>query len=162
MLNNSGPGKTCKWYNFSLVLRTKEFTKCFPLWENSLRNSGFHGNLVHPRCEPPTPRPRSYPGPTPPRQLWRDMAFVVMEMNSSCGCFFLSGSRLISLKVLNSIVLLGKSCQYVKEAKMEEKLFNPPPASTSGKPPQKSQNKCKPSQGTFCSFHHCVNRFLQS
>lgn len=57
------------------------------------------------------------------------------------------GSRLVSLKVLNSIVLLGKSCQYVKEAKMEDKLFNPPPASAPGKPPGKPQNKCRASQG---------------
>lgn len=59
--------------------------------------------------------------------------------------------RLISLKVLNSIVLLGKSCQYVKEAKMEEKLFNPPPASTPSKPSSKSQSKGKSSQGTLMS-----------
>ncbi|XP_045330421.1 transmembrane anterior posterior transformation protein 1 homolog isoform X2 [Leopardus geoffroyi] len=64
----------------------------------------------------------------------------------SYACVILFYFGLISLKVLNSIVLLGKSCQYVKEAKMEEKLFSPPPASTSGKPPHKSQNKCKPSQ----------------
>ncbi|XP_042792774.1 transmembrane anterior posterior transformation protein 1 homolog [Panthera leo] len=64
----------------------------------------------------------------------------------SYACVILFYFGLISLKVLNSIVLLGKSCQYVKEAKMEEKLFTPPPASTSGKPPHKSQNKCKPSQ----------------
>ncbi|XP_059237335.1 transmembrane anterior posterior transformation protein 1 homolog isoform X2 [Mustela nigripes] len=64
----------------------------------------------------------------------------------SYACVILFYLGLISLKVLNSIVLLGKSCQYVKEAKMEEKLFNPPPASAPGKPPNKSQNKCKPSQ----------------
>ncbi|XP_064440383.1 transmembrane anterior posterior transformation protein 1 homolog isoform X2 [Mirounga angustirostris] len=65
----------------------------------------------------------------------------------SYACVILFYFGLISLKVLNSIVLLGKSCQYVKEAKMEDKLFNPPPASAPGKPPNKSQNKCKPSQG---------------
>ncbi|KAJ8790046.1 hypothetical protein J1605_004798 [Eschrichtius robustus] len=59
---------------------------------------------------------------------------------------FTVSTKLISLKVLNSIVLLGKSCQYVKEAKMEEKLFNPPPTSAPSKPSNKSQNKCKPSQ----------------
>ncbi|XP_006740948.2 transmembrane anterior posterior transformation protein 1 homolog [Leptonychotes weddellii] len=64
----------------------------------------------------------------------------------SYACVILFYFGLISLKVLNSIVLLGKSCQYVKEAKMEDKLFNPPPASAPGKPPNKSQNKCKPSQ----------------
>ncbi|XP_061048101.1 transmembrane anterior posterior transformation protein 1 homolog [Eubalaena glacialis] len=64
----------------------------------------------------------------------------------SYACVILFYFGLISLKVLNSIVLLGKSCQYVKEAKMEEKLFNPPPTSTPSKPSNKSQNKCKPSQ----------------
>nr|XP_036846454.1 transmembrane anterior posterior transformation protein 1 homolog isoform X1 [Manis javanica] len=63
----------------------------------------------------------------------------------SYACVILFYFGLISLKVLNSIVLLGKSCQYVKEAKMEDKLFNPPPTSTPGKPSSKSQNKCKPS-----------------
>ncbi|XP_012493965.1 PREDICTED: transmembrane anterior posterior transformation protein 1 homolog [Propithecus coquereli] len=65
----------------------------------------------------------------------------------SYACVILFYFGLISLKVLNSIVLLGKSCQYVKEAKMEEKLSNLPPTSTPGKPSSKSQNKCKPSQG---------------
>ncbi|XP_019784007.2 transmembrane anterior posterior transformation protein 1 homolog [Tursiops truncatus] len=64
----------------------------------------------------------------------------------SYACVILFYFGLISLKVLNSIVLLGKSCQYVKEAKMEEKLFNPPPTSAPSKPSSKSQNKCKPSQ----------------
>ncbi|XP_070314188.1 LOW QUALITY PROTEIN: transmembrane anterior posterior transformation protein 1 homolog [Odocoileus virginianus] len=64
----------------------------------------------------------------------------------SYACVILFYLGLVSLKVLNSIVLLGKSCQYVKEAKMEEKLFHPPPASAPGKPPSKSQNKCKASQ----------------
>ncbi|XP_050006045.1 transmembrane anterior posterior transformation protein 1 homolog isoform X1 [Alexandromys fortis] len=65
----------------------------------------------------------------------------------SYACVILFYFGLISLKVLNSIVLLGKSCQYVKEAKMEEKLFNPPPASTPGKPSSKSQSKGKSTQG---------------
>ncbi|XP_062991482.1 transmembrane anterior posterior transformation protein 1 homolog isoform X2 [Elgaria multicarinata webbii] len=62
-------------------------------------------------------------------------------------CVVLFYCGLISLKVLNSIVLLGKSCQYVKEANMEEKLFNPPPASTPGKPLSKPQSKYKATQG---------------
>ncbi|XP_060633909.2 transmembrane anterior posterior transformation protein 1 homolog isoform X1 [Anolis sagrei] len=61
-------------------------------------------------------------------------------------CVVLFYCGLISLKVLNSIVLLGKSCQYVKEANMEEKLFNPPPAGTPGKPLGKPQSKYKSSQ----------------
>ncbi|XP_032962087.1 transmembrane anterior posterior transformation protein 1 homolog isoform X4 [Rhinolophus ferrumequinum] len=64
----------------------------------------------------------------------------------SYACVILFYFGLITLKVLNSIVLLGKSCQYVKKAKMEEKLFNRPPTSTPGKPPSKSPSKCKPSQ----------------
>ncbi|KAM9742430.1 transmembrane anterior posterior transformation protein 1 homolog isoform 2-T2 [Dama dama] len=64
----------------------------------------------------------------------------------SYACVILFYLGLVSLKVLNSIVLLGQSCQYVKEAKMEEKLFSPPPASAPGKPPSKPQNKCRASQ----------------
>ncbi|XP_067386454.1 transmembrane anterior posterior transformation protein 1 homolog isoform X2 [Emydura macquarii macquarii] len=62
-------------------------------------------------------------------------------------CVVLFYCGLISLKVLNSIVLLGKSCQYVKEAKMEEKLFSTPAANTPGKPFTKPQSKFKSTQG---------------
>uniref|UniRef100_A0A673A2R5 Transmembrane anterior posterior transformation 1b n=1 Tax=Sphaeramia orbicularis TaxID=375764 RepID=A0A673A2R5_9TELE len=41
-------------------------------------------------------------------------------------CYF--ANSMITLKVLNSIVLLGTSCGFVKEANMEEKLFDPPPS----------------------------------
>ncbi|XP_075050785.1 transmembrane anterior posterior transformation protein 1 homolog [Mixophyes fleayi] len=58
-------------------------------------------------------------------------------------CVVLFYFGLITLKVLNSIILLGKSCQYVKEAKMEEKLFQPPATCTPGKPPKKAQSKAK-------------------
>uniref|UniRef100_A0AAY4A1W1 Transmembrane anterior posterior transformation protein 1 homolog n=1 Tax=Denticeps clupeoides TaxID=299321 RepID=A0AAY4A1W1_9TELE len=44
----------------------------------------------------------------------------------SWGCLLLS--PLFICLVLNSIVLLGKSCLYVKEANMEEKLFQKPPS----------------------------------
>ncbi|XP_030126653.4 transmembrane anterior posterior transformation protein 1 homolog isoform X2 [Taeniopygia guttata] len=62
-------------------------------------------------------------------------------------CVVLFYCGLISLKVLNSIVLLGKSCQYVKEAKMEEKLFNPILIATPGKPAGKQQGTFKSTQG---------------
>ncbi|KAM9027767.1 transmembrane anterior posterior transformation protein 1 homolog isoform 2-T2 [Ara ararauna] len=62
-------------------------------------------------------------------------------------CVVLFYCGLISLKVLNSIVLLGKSCQYVKEAKMEEKLFNPVLTATPGKPAGKQQSTFKSTQG---------------
>nr|XP_020662235.1 transmembrane anterior posterior transformation protein 1 homolog isoform X3 [Pogona vitticeps] len=66
-------------------------------------------------------------------------------LSYTCVVLFYCG--LISLKVLNSIVLLGKSCQYVKEANMEEKLFNSPAMSTPGKPLGKPQSKYKSTQG---------------
>ncbi|KAG9347159.1 hypothetical protein JZ751_006086 [Albula glossodonta] len=49
--------------------------------------------------------------------------------------------QMVTLKVLNSVVLLGKSCLYVKEADMEEKLFERPPTA----PPSRagSKSKCK-------------------
>ncbi|XP_069488016.1 transmembrane anterior posterior transformation protein 1 homolog isoform X1 [Ambystoma mexicanum] len=62
-------------------------------------------------------------------------------------CVLLFYFGLITLKVLNSIILLGKSCKYVKEANMEEKLSQPPPASTPMKPLSKPQSKCKSTQG---------------
>ncbi|KAK6493828.1 transmembrane anterior posterior transformation protein 1-like protein isoform X1 [Huso huso] len=62
-------------------------------------------------------------------------------------CVLLFYLGLITLKVLNSIVLLGKSCLYVKEAKMEEKLFQTPPATTPGKPSNKSKNKFRAPPG---------------
>uniref|UniRef100_A0A8C5LMB2 Transmembrane anterior posterior transformation 1 n=1 Tax=Leptobrachium leishanense TaxID=445787 RepID=A0A8C5LMB2_9ANUR len=62
-------------------------------------------------------------------------------------CVLLFYFGLITLKVLNSIVLLGKSCQYVKDAKMEEKLFQPPTTNTQGKTPKKSQSTPRTSQG---------------
>ncbi|KAJ7410565.1 Transmembrane anterior posterior transformation protein 1 like protein [Willisornis vidua] len=62
-------------------------------------------------------------------------------------CVVLFYCGLISLKVLNSIVLLGKSCQYVKEAKMEDKLFNPVLTATPGKPAGKQQSTFKSTQG---------------
>ncbi|XP_053314275.1 transmembrane anterior posterior transformation protein 1 homolog [Spea bombifrons] len=62
-------------------------------------------------------------------------------------CVVLFYFGLITLKVLNSIVLLGKSCQYVKEAKMEEKLFQQPFTSMPGKTPKKAKSKSKTKQG---------------
>ncbi|XP_041931336.1 transmembrane anterior posterior transformation protein 1 homolog isoform X1 [Alosa sapidissima] len=43
-------------------------------------------------------------------------------------CLLLFYLGLITLKVLNSIVLLGKSCKYVRQAKMEQKLFEKHPS----------------------------------
>ncbi|XP_058253023.1 transmembrane anterior posterior transformation protein 1 homolog isoform X2 [Hemibagrus wyckioides] len=52
---------------------------------------------------------------------------------------------MITLKVLNSIVLLGKSCHYVKEANLEEKLFDKPNTPAPKKTPRTpSQAKSPP------------------
>ncbi|KAI1883693.1 hypothetical protein AGOR_G00234180 [Albula goreensis] len=59
----------------------------------------------------------------------------------SAACVLLFYLGMVTLKVLNSVVLLGKSCLYVKEADMEEKLFERPPTA----PPSRagSKSKCK-------------------
>ncbi|XP_030643839.1 transmembrane anterior posterior transformation protein 1 homolog [Chanos chanos] len=53
---------------------------------------------------------------------------VKIQGSLSYVCVLLFYLGMITLKVLNSIVLLGKSCLYVKEANMEEKLFQAPPS----------------------------------
>ncbi|XP_051559924.1 transmembrane anterior posterior transformation protein 1 homolog [Myxocyprinus asiaticus] len=53
---------------------------------------------------------------------------VKIQGSLSIICVVLFYLGMITLKVLNSIVLLGKSCMYVKEANMEEKLFQNPPS----------------------------------
>ncbi|XP_062376542.1 transmembrane anterior posterior transformation protein 1 homolog [Sardina pilchardus] len=53
---------------------------------------------------------------------------VKIQGSLSYVCVLLFYLGMITLKVLNSIVLLGKSCLYVKEADMEEKLFQTPPS----------------------------------
>ncbi|KAF7707028.1 transmembrane anterior posterior transformation protein 1 homolog isoform X3 [Silurus meridionalis] len=51
---------------------------------------------------------------------------------------------MITLKVLNSIVLLGKSCHYVKEANMEEKLFDKPKTPAPKKCPRTPSHATSP------------------
>uniref|UniRef100_A0A8C3G2C8 Transmembrane anterior posterior transformation 1b n=1 Tax=Cyclopterus lumpus TaxID=8103 RepID=A0A8C3G2C8_CYCLU len=53
---------------------------------------------------------------------------VKIQGSLSFMCVLLFYLGMITLKVLNSIILLGTSCVFVKEANMEEKLFNPPPS----------------------------------
>ncbi|RVE67675.1 hypothetical protein OJAV_G00105350 [Oryzias javanicus] len=68
------------------------------------------------------------------------MSSVKVQGAMSYSCVFLFYLGLVTMKVLNSIVLLGKSCVYVKRAKMEEKLFERPPTapSASAKSPSKA------------------------
>ncbi|XP_074505230.1 transmembrane anterior posterior transformation protein 1 homolog isoform X2 [Sebastes fasciatus] len=78
------------------------------------------------------------------------MSSVKVQGALSYTCVFLCYLGLVTLKVLNSIVLLGKSCVYVKRANMEDKLFEKPPAapSSSGKAPSKAdQARCPTPSG---------------
>ncbi|KAI4819240.1 hypothetical protein KUCAC02_004496 [Chaenocephalus aceratus] len=93
------------------------------------------------------------------------MSSVKVQGALSYTCVFLCYLGLVTLKVLNSIVLLGKSCVYVKRANMEDKLFEtpaPPPASStsSSKTPSRAEASCptppgeskmEPAPVTLCS-----------
>ncbi|XP_012687756.1 transmembrane anterior posterior transformation protein 1 homolog isoform X2 [Clupea harengus] len=72
------------------------------------------------------------------------LSCVKIQGALSTVCLLLFYLGLLTLKVLNSIVLLGKSCKYVRQAKMEQKLFEKtptaPPAKTASRP-----SKPKPS-----------------
>ncbi|XP_068182291.1 transmembrane anterior posterior transformation protein 1 homolog [Antennarius striatus] len=58
------------------------------------------------------------------------MSSVKVQGALSYTCVFLFYLGLLSLKVLNSIVLLGKSYVYVQRANMEDDLFGTPPSSS--------------------------------
>ncbi|KAG7270646.1 hypothetical protein CRUP_032165 [Coryphaenoides rupestris] len=58
---------------------------------------------------------------------------VKVQGSLSYMCVLLFYLGMITLKVLNSIVLLGTSCAFVKQANMEEKLFDPPPSISSSR-----------------------------
>ncbi|XP_008419318.1 transmembrane anterior posterior transformation protein 1 homolog isoform X2 [Poecilia reticulata] len=78
------------------------------------------------------------------------MSSVKVQGALSYTCVFLFYLGMVTLKVLNSIVLLGKSCVYVKRANMEDKLFERPPTapSFSAKSPSKSDpRRCTKSSG---------------
>ncbi|XP_054886380.1 transmembrane anterior posterior transformation protein 1 homolog isoform X2 [Poeciliopsis prolifica] len=78
------------------------------------------------------------------------MSSVKVQGALSYTCVFLFYLGMVSLKVLNSIVLLGKSCVYVKRANMEDKLFERPPTapSFSAKSPSKSDpRRCTKTSG---------------
>ncbi|XP_061107288.1 transmembrane anterior posterior transformation protein 1 homolog isoform X1 [Conger conger] len=65
---------------------------------------------------------------------------VTIQGALSYVCLLLFYLGMISLKVLNSIILLGKSCLYVREANMEEKLFERPPTAPSSRASSKSRS----------------------
>ncbi|XP_076878468.1 transmembrane anterior posterior transformation protein 1 homolog isoform X9 [Brachyhypopomus gauderio] len=66
------------------------------------------------------------------------MSSVKVQGALSSVCLLLFYLGMITLKVLNSVVLLGKSCRYVKEANMEGKLFDKP-STTPKKMPGKTR-----------------------
>ncbi|XP_047209634.1 transmembrane anterior posterior transformation protein 1 homolog isoform X2 [Girardinichthys multiradiatus] len=78
------------------------------------------------------------------------MSSVKVQGALSYTCVFLFYLGMVTLKVLNSIVLLGKSCVYVKRANMEDKLFEGPPtgpSSTAKSPSKADPRKCSKSSG---------------
>ncbi|KAL6479850.1 hypothetical protein MHYP_G00108830 [Metynnis hypsauchen] len=76
------------------------------------------------------------------------MSSVKIQGALSSVCLLLFYLGMITLKVLNSIVLLGKSCHYVKEANMEGKLFERPNTSAPKQTPTKpSSTTCPPPSG---------------
>ncbi len=58
--------------------------------------------------------------------------------------------------MLNSVVILGKSCRYVKEANMEGKLFERPTAQTSKQSPKKATPAKSPPPSGNTSFDYSV------
>ncbi|XP_052005501.1 transmembrane anterior posterior transformation protein 1 homolog isoform X2 [Xyrauchen texanus] len=72
------------------------------------------------------------------------MSSVKIQGALSSVCVLLFYLGLITLKVLNSIVLLGKSCHYVKEANMEVKQFDRPTAEIPKQNPKKANQAKSP------------------
>ncbi|XP_036798984.1 transmembrane anterior posterior transformation protein 1 homolog isoform X3 [Oncorhynchus mykiss] len=67
------------------------------------------------------------------------MSSVNVQGALSYSCLLLFYLGMVTLKVLNSIVLLGKSCVYVKRANMEDKLFERPSTAAPGKTPSRTR-----------------------
>ncbi|XP_014878044.1 transmembrane anterior posterior transformation protein 1 homolog isoform X2 [Poecilia latipinna] len=84
------------------------------------------------------------------------MSSVKVQGALSYTCVFLFYLGMVTLKVLNSIVLLGKSCVYVKRANMEDKLFERPPTAPSF--PAKSPSKSDPRRCTKSSGESIVDQ----
>uniref|UniRef100_A0A673A3A1 Transmembrane anterior posterior transformation 1a n=1 Tax=Sphaeramia orbicularis TaxID=375764 RepID=A0A673A3A1_9TELE len=76
------------------------------------------------------------------------MSSVKVQGALSYTCVFLFYLGLVTLKVLNSIVLLGKSCVYVKRANMEDKLFERPSTAPSASSPPPSSVTTQPTPRT--------------
>uniref|UniRef100_A0A8C8MNM4 Transmembrane anterior posterior transformation protein 1 homolog n=1 Tax=Oncorhynchus tshawytscha TaxID=74940 RepID=A0A8C8MNM4_ONCTS len=81
------------------------------------------------------------------------MSSVNVQGALSYSCLLLFYLGMVTLKVLNSIVLLGKSCVYVKRANMEDKLFERPSTAAPGKTPSRTRktSRCTAPSGTHPS-----------
>ncbi|KAM9357028.1 transmembrane anterior posterior transformation protein 1 homolog [Symphorus nematophorus] len=78
------------------------------------------------------------------------LSSVKVQGALSYTCVFLFYLGLVSLKVLNSIVLLGKSCVYIKRANMEDKLYERPsttPSSSAANPSTDDEDRCPTPSG---------------
>uniref|UniRef100_A0A672MCY8 Transmembrane anterior posterior transformation 1 n=1 Tax=Sinocyclocheilus grahami TaxID=75366 RepID=A0A672MCY8_SINGR len=84
------------------------------------------------------------------------MSSVKIQGALSSVCLLLFYLGLITMKVLNNIVILGKSCRYVKEANMEGKLFERPTAQTSKQTPKKANPTKSPPPSGNTSFAYSV------
>ncbi|XP_037545875.1 transmembrane anterior posterior transformation protein 1 homolog [Nematolebias whitei] len=74
---------------------------------------------------------------------------VRIQGSLSFMCVLLFCLGMVTLKVLNSIVLLGTSCTFVRKANMEEKLFDPPPSVASSRANSRAhRNKYVPAAST--------------
>uniref|UniRef100_A0A672MAY7 Transmembrane anterior posterior transformation 1 n=1 Tax=Sinocyclocheilus grahami TaxID=75366 RepID=A0A672MAY7_SINGR len=90
------------------------------------------------------------------------MSSVKIQGALSSVCLLLFYLGLITMKVLNNIVILGKSCRYVKEANMEGKLFERPTAQTSKQTPKKANpTKSPPPSGNTSFAYSVVQPFCQ-
>ncbi|XP_028815463.1 transmembrane anterior posterior transformation protein 1 homolog isoform X2 [Denticeps clupeoides] len=72
-------------------------------------------------------------------------------------CLLLFYLGLISLKVLNSVVLLGKSCKYVKQARMEQKLHERTAAATPSKSASRTPKHSHPPPGEPKVERHVIS-----
>ncbi|XP_686626.1 transmembrane anterior posterior transformation protein 1 homolog isoform X2 [Danio rerio] len=81
------------------------------------------------------------------------MSSVKIQGALSSVCLLLFYLGLITLKVLNSIIILGKSCRYVKEAKMEGKLFERPNPQTPKQTPKKTNPARSPPPAAEPKMH---------
>uniref|UniRef100_A0A8C7SE80 Transmembrane anterior posterior transformation 1a n=1 Tax=Oncorhynchus mykiss TaxID=8022 RepID=A0A8C7SE80_ONCMY len=88
------------------------------------------------------------------------MSSVNVQGALSYSCLLLFYLGMVTLKVLNSIVLLGKSCVYVKRANMEDKLFERPSTAAPGKTPKAVRLGCVSEDAWLSTFILITNNWI--